>query len=44
MQFIVLMSVLTFFNVTGGTMLSEAEFMQPQSPVSIVEIEDVSSL
>jgi len=42
MQFIILMSVLTFLNVTGGTMLSEADFMQPQSIVPIVEIEDIS--
>ena len=42
MQFIILMSVLTFLNVTGGTMLSETDFMQPQSVVSIVEIEDIS--
>jgi len=44
MQFIILMSVLTFLNVTGGTMLSEADFMQSQGTVSIVEIEDVSHL
>lgn len=42
MQFIILMSVLTFLNVTGGTMLSEADFMQPQGIVPIVEIEDIS--
>ena len=44
MQFIIVMSVLTFLNVTGVTMLSETELMQPQGTVSIVEIEDVSSL
>lgn len=44
MQFIILMSVLTFLNVTGVTMISETERIQPQGTVSIVEIKYASSL
>lgn len=42
MEFFMLMSVLTFFNLTGGTMLADADFMQPKSVESMVIIEDVS--
>lgn len=41
MEFFVLMSVLTFFNITGGMALAETDFMQPESIEAIVEIEDV---
>ena len=41
MEFFVLMSVLSFFNITGAMALAEADFMQPESIQSIVEIEDV---